>query len=54
MYVGTDVLEELAASILRVVHVAILGGCKLPQNVVTFHHQSVWHISEDWNLHQQC
>jgi hypothetical protein len=41
MYVGTDVLEELAACILRVVHVAILGGSNLPQNV-TFHHWSVW------------
>ena len=54
MYVGTDVLEELAASVFRVVHVAILGGSKLPQNVVTFHHQSLWCISEDWNLHQHC
>ena len=42
MYVGTDVLEELAACIFRVVHVAILGGSNLPQNIVTFHHQSVW------------
>jgi hypothetical protein len=42
MYVGTDILEELAACMFRVVHVAILGGSNLPQNVVTFHHWSVW------------
>ena len=52
-YVGPDVLEEPTASIFRVVHVTILGGSKLPHNV-TFHYQSVWYISEEWNLHQHC
>jgi hypothetical protein len=51
MYVGTDVLEELAACIFRVVHVAILGGSNLPQNVTS---PSVCVVSEDWNLHQYC
>ena len=52
-YVGPDVLEEPTASVFRVDHVAILGGSELLHNV-TFHYQSVWYISEDWNLHQHC
>jgi hypothetical protein len=35
-YIGTDVLEELAASIFRVVYITSGGSKPPPQNVVTF------------------